>query len=697
MKTHLLAATSVVAAVISLAVPFNVATAKPEYIFRPIPPKPSDFVKPTDPASPTTPATPSGPVLSYNGTSATVGYPMTATPTFSATPGSSLKFTLVKGTLPSTLSLDPDTGAITGQPAAPTELALTIQAEDLATKAKSLAPVTLLLRPVETVADAIPRVTQGGADVTGAAYDVLTSTLTNPSGETLLTFDRHRSANTFEITGPGASLPWSLEAETSSGWATILNGSSPGSHVIQGGVTAKAFRLSAGGALASLRITWSGTAPHAPSIQGTSRISLVEGEPLYRALIAIDTAGQPAWSVSSGTLPTGITLGTDGALSGSTQQVGVHRAGVVVADPRATSAPAEVTVAVQSATTADGILPASASRGSVAALYDASGLTDVTVPAGETLLLTYARTVRANSVLMSAGPGQTQLELDYLDPSSATWKTAAAASTSGFNQFEDTSASEWRLRVTSGSATLKSFRIGYMGVAPTAPAVNVPSASASLTEGAYATAFALTVSDGGPTPTFAVTSGTLPPGMNPPDEYGRIAGTPTQAGTYGFTVTATNKATGVVSVPLALTVTVTGRPASLVARADKVVILKDLDLGTTAHADTALDALYDQADDRSLVYYQKTGDLLRMEWNSPQTEMDCAIANISAGAGNFQIQAGSYTSQYNLQPGSNETIPFDRKTNATSLTLRVSLGGSNYARVYTFRPGNLVNGECVAP
>ena len=87
MKNHLLAATSVFAVAALSFAAFGEATAKQEYIFRPIPPKPSDFVKPADPA-PTTPAVPSGPALSYSGTSATVGYPMTATPSSARTPSS---------------------------------------------------------------------------------------------------------------------------------------------------------------------------------------------------------------------------------------------------------------------------------------------------------------------------------------------------------------------------------------------------------------------------------------------------------------------------------------------------------------------------------------------------------------------------------------------------------------------------------
>ena len=58
---------------------------------------------------------------------------------------------------------------------------------------------------------------------------------------------------------------------------------------------------------------------------------------------------------------------------------------------------------------------------------------------------------------------------------------------------------------------------------------------------------------GGPIPTYALTDGTLPPGLNL-DKDGTLSGTPTKMGSYQFTVTASNgigpDATQVVTLPI---------------------------------------------------------------------------------------------------------------------------------------------------
>jgi hypothetical protein len=87
-----------------------------------------------------------------------------------------------------------------------------------------------------------------------------------------------------------------------------------------------------------------------------------------------------------------------------------------------------------------------------------------------------------------------------------------------------------------------------------------------------------------PTPTFSITAGALPPGLTLDPSSGAISGTPTTAGSYRFTVTASNRAganaqpytltvlglplitsgpppNGIVGSPYLYTVTATGFPA----------------------------------------------------------------------------------------------------------------------------------------
>jgi large repetitive protein len=65
---------------------------------------------------------------------------------------------------------------------------------------------------------------------------------------------------------------------------------------------------------------------------------------------------------------------------------------------------------------------------------------------------------------------------------------------------------------------------------------------ASLPNGSISTPYSaqLTVTNGYPSYTFSVTSGSMPPGIGMNSLLGIIGGTPTTAGTYNFTITATD-------------------------------------------------------------------------------------------------------------------------------------------------------------
>jgi len=76
------------------------------------------------------------------------------------------------------------------------------------------------------------------------------------------------------------------------------------------------------------------------------------------------------------------------------------------------------------------------------------------------------------------------------------------------------------------------------------PALSI--APTTLPNGSRGTAYSQTLTaSGGNTPyTFAITSGSLPPGMNLTAGTGVISGTPTQSGSYAFTVFVTDSTTG---------------------------------------------------------------------------------------------------------------------------------------------------------
>jgi hypothetical protein len=87
--------------------------------------------------------------------------------------------------------------------------------------------------------------------------------------------------------------------------------------------------------------------------------------------------------------------------------------------------------------------------------------------------------------------------------------------------------------------------LGFMGsrgytITITAPTITL--SPGSLSGGTVGTAYSASVSAGGGTApySFGVTSGSLPPGLGLDGATGAITGTPTTAGTYNFTITATD-------------------------------------------------------------------------------------------------------------------------------------------------------------
>ena len=88
-----------------------------------------------------------------------------------------------------------------------------------------------------------------------------------------------------------------------------------------------------------------------------------------------------------------------------------------------------------------------------------------------------------------------------------------------------------------GSAS-QSYTIVVSPPALAPPSITTTSLPTSATTG---TAYAATVAaTGNPAPTFSVTSGSLPDGLTLNADTGAITGTPTTAGTYDFTITASN-------------------------------------------------------------------------------------------------------------------------------------------------------------
>lgn len=117
----------------------------------------------------------------------------------------------------------------------------------------------------------------------------------------------------------------------------------------------------------------------------------------------------------------------------------------------------------------------------------------------------------------------------------------AVAATTIFVRFTPTSATSFSGNITNASAgaTTQNVAVSGTGIAATSAPTITSGSSTTFAQGT-AGSFQVTAT-GNPAPTFSVMSGTLPAGVTL-STSGLLSGTPTQAGTFTFTITATNSA-----------------------------------------------------------------------------------------------------------------------------------------------------------
>lgn len=423
------------------------------------------------------------------------------------------RWTVTVGTLPPGLTLSNVLGTITGTPTSSGSYPFTV-----------------------SVTDNQSNTATGKLSITvGGGVTITISPTTLPAGTV-------GTAYTQSLTASGGTAPytWSTTAGTvPAGLILTSTGAITGTPTTAGtsSFTVQATDANQANGTQTLSITIAAAAPL--TITTTSLANATVNATYTQGLTA--TGGVPpyTWSLSSGTLPAGLTLtASSGAISGTPTAASTSSFTVLVTDSAKTTATKALgIVVVGPLTVTAGTLPA----GTVGVAYNAPSPLTVsggTPPYSYSLASTDGLTINPTTGAISGTPaaaGQFTLAVGVTDSGTPSQKATQNLSLTV----------NAAVKITLAPATL-------------------PAATAGA---AYSQAVTAT---GGASPyKFAVTSGSLPGGLSL-STTGTISGTPTAAGTGSFTITATdsNGVTGslaytlAVNAPSAPSVTLTGVPAA---------------------------------------------------------------------------------------------------------------------------------------
>ncbi|MET3664717.1 putative Ig domain-containing protein [Caulobacter sp. 1776] len=417
-----------------------------------------------------------------------------------------MAFAISAGSLPTGLSLNASTGAITGTPTAAGAYAFTVQATDnngaTATQAYSgaiaaaLAITTATLpTPVLSIAYGETVATSGGA----APVTFAVSAGSLPTGLAL-------NASTGAITGtPAAAGAYSFTIQ-----ATDNNG-----------VTAT--QAYSGSITSGFAIT-TGTLP-------TPVLSIAYGQ-------TVATSGGAApviFAVSSGSLPSGLSLdASTGAISGAPTVAGPYAFTIQATDN-------------------NGVIATQAYSGTIA-----SGLA-ITTGALPTPILgaAYSQTISTSG---GAAPMTFAISAGSL-PTGLSLNTSTGAITG-----TPTTAGTYSFTVQASDNNSVTATQAYGGTIAAGLSITTSTLPTPILSNAYSQTVA---TSGGAAPvTFAISAGSLPTGLSLNASTGAITGTPTAAGAYAFTIqatdnngtTATRAYSGAIAAALAITTSILPTP-----------------------------------------------------------------------------------------------------------------------------------------
>ena len=433
--------------------------------------------------------------------------------TLEATGTASITWSVSSGSLPSGLSLNSSTGAISGTPTTAGSYTFSITAANSYgnSEAKTYTVV------IESAAPSVTITTE--TIVSGYVGQYFSQTLVATSTQT----------GAFSWTVSSGSLPpgLTLTSYSPTGYTTLY-----GTPTTRGTYTFTLKASNAGGSTTKSYTMTVSEITNTPRITTMNLHSGMRGA-TYRGVLKASGTGAVTWTVDSGSLPTGLSLNsTTGIISGTPSAAGNY------------------IFTIKASNTSGSTL-----RSFTISVMSSSGFE----PTIETPSLPDAKVGEAYSEGLSA------FGTSYADWSISSGSLPAGLTldaTTGVISGTPTSAGSYTFTAkatnTYGSAT-KSYTIkvagsGSTGVKPTIT-------TTSLTNGQANQSYSFTPTATGTSPITWSASG-LPSGLSVNSSTGVISGIPTTAGTYSITLTATN-AYGSDSKTLTLTVSAAGVKPSI--------------------------------------------------------------------------------------------------------------------------------------